>query len=106
MSTNCPKCGGDGILATNVLFDLYRCTKCHKEYWVEPKICSAPSCASWVDHDASGLCWYHAAQHGIHPEAPPKDPSLCHEPQCTRARVEGDLCDIHAWDAYHKPEDQ
>jgi hypothetical protein len=103
---NCPHCDGTGRLATNVLFDLYRCTRCRKEYWVDHATCGHPNCASWVDHEASGLCWYHAAQHGIHPDDAPKDPSLCNATDCTRERVEGDLCQYHAWEAQHTRDEQ
>lgn len=104
----CPHCDGPGHLATNVLFDLWRCTKCHKEYWAQHATCQYPSCASWVDHEDSGLCWYHAAQHGIQPELQPKDPTLCHAADCTREITDhgAGLCDYHAWDANHKPENQ
>ena len=98
MSAPCPHCGGDGILATNVLFDLYRCTKCKKEYFAQHPLCQHPSCASWTDN-GTDYCYYHLAQQGIYPEAPPKDPSLCNAPECTREKVDGDLCDFHAWES-------
>jgi len=105
-SPHCPHCDGAGRLATNVLLDLYRCTKCRKEYWADHAVCAHPNCSSWVDHEASGLCWYHAAQKGIYPDDNPKDPSRCTAPDCTRERVEGDLCRYHAWEARHNTEDQ
>ena len=105
---NCPYCDGTGRLATNVLFDLWRCTKCHKEYWADHPTCRYGSCASWVDHEESGMCWYHAASVlAIHPETQQKDPSLCHAPECTRKIDDKDLglCDYHAWDARHAREE-
>ena len=60
--TDCPFCGAAGRLATNQLLDLYRCTKCKEEFWVEHQLCL--DCASWAD-DGMDYCWFHASHHGI-----------------------------------------
>jgi hypothetical protein len=104
---NCPRCGGTGRLATNVLYDLWRCTTCKKEYWADHPLCQHPSCASWTDNGMD-YCWYHAAQRGTQPDDKEKDPSLCHAPECTRPIDDKDmgLCDYHAWDAHHAAEER
>jgi len=104
---NCPHCNGTGRLATNVLFDLYRCTKCHKEFWYDHPLCQHPSCASWTDNGMD-YCYYHAAQRGIQPDDAEKDPTLCRIPNCSRDITDhgAGLCDYHAWDAQHATEEQ
>jgi hypothetical protein len=65
---NCPYCGEAGRLASNHSLSLYKCRSCREEYEVNHRTCAYPSCASWIDETESGLCWFHAAQVGIHPE--------------------------------------
>jgi hypothetical protein len=65
---DCPNCHRPGRLATDYSLDWYRCPECHETYEVTHTLCSYPSCASWADDEESGLCWYHAAHVGIHPE--------------------------------------
>jgi hypothetical protein len=101
----CPRCGGTGRLATNVVFDLWRCTQCRREYFAQHDLCQHPSCASWTDNDTD-YCYYHLAQQGIHPPERDKDPSICRIAECTREITDhgAGLCDYHAWDAAHRPE--
>jgi hypothetical protein len=94
--TDCPVCGTTGRLATNHLLTLYRCTNrsCRQEYEVNHTTCAYPSCAAWVDNKESGLCHYHAAQIGIHPDGEPyrpdaakadderEPPPTCSKPGC------------------------
>ena len=69
--TDCPNCGNNGRLATNHSLDWYRCTKCRETYEVEHTTCAVSGCGSWVDDEDSGLCHYHAAHQGIHPDGEP-----------------------------------
>ena len=85
----CPYCDGPDRLATNVLFDLWRCTKCHKEYWSEHAMCQDHNCSSWAD-GGTDYCFFHGAQRGIHPPEREKDPDLCTVDGCTRPKTDGD----------------
>lgn len=66
-TTDCPRCGGNGRLATNIMLDLYRCTKCRQEYWVEHPQCQWAGCNSWADNGMD-YCWYHANLNGTKPD--------------------------------------
>lgn len=48
-ATSCPECGGKGLLNTNMLLSLYRCTKCREEYEVVWNTCR--ECGDWIDDD-------------------------------------------------------
>ncbi len=79
--TTAPKCGGRGRLATNYSLGWYKCTTRKERYEVHHTECSVSGCASSVDDEESGLCWYHAAQAGIHLDGGPFQPDHSREPE-------------------------
>ena len=66
--TDCPVCGEQGRLATNYSLAWFKCTSCRETYEVNHATCAHSGCGAWVDHEASGLCHFHAAQQGIAPD--------------------------------------
>ena len=77
--TDCPTCGTPGRLATNHTLDLYRCTKCRREFWRKIVRCNYASCAGEDEHD--GYCHYHASLLGLWHSSDPSEEALDEPPR-------------------------